>query len=46
VSVAAEDSRMLSRAAAPEEVQFERALRPRTFAEYVGQEQAVASLRV
>ena len=37
---------MLSRAAAPEEVQFERALRPRTFEEYVGQEQAVASLRV
>jgi Holliday junction DNA helicase RuvB len=46
VSVAAEDSRMLSRAAAPEEVQFERALRPKTFQEYVGQEQAVASLRV
>ena len=42
----AEDSRMLSRAAAPEEAQFERALRPRTFQEYVGQEQAVASLRV
>ncbi|HEU4370633.1 MAG TPA: Holliday junction branch migration DNA helicase RuvB [Methylomirabilota bacterium] len=37
---------MLSRAAAPEEVQFERALRPRSFEEYVGQEQAVASLRV
>jgi Holliday junction DNA helicase RuvB len=37
---------MLGRAAAPEEVQFERALRPRTFEEYVGQEQAVASLRV
>jgi holliday junction DNA helicase RuvB len=31
---------------APEEAQFERQLRPRTFAEYVGQEQAVASLRV
>ncbi|HXD95912.1 MAG TPA: Holliday junction branch migration DNA helicase RuvB [Candidatus Acidoferrum sp.] len=46
MSVAAEDSRMLSRAAAPEEVQFERALRPKTFQEYVGQEQAVASLRV
>jgi Holliday junction DNA helicase RuvB len=46
VSVAAEDSRMLSRAAAPEEVQFERALRPKTFQEDVGQEQAVASLRV
>jgi holliday junction DNA helicase RuvB len=38
--------RILSRAAAPEEVQFERQLRPRSFAEYVGQEQAVASLRV
>jgi Holliday junction DNA helicase RuvB len=46
VSVAAEETRMLGRAAAPEEVQFERALRPRTFQEYVGQEQAVASLRV
>jgi Holliday junction DNA helicase RuvB len=46
VSVTAEEGRMLSRAAAPEEVQFERALRPRTFEEYVGQEQAVASLRV
>jgi len=46
VSVAAEESRMASRAAAPEEIQFERALRPRTFEEYVGQEQAVASLRV
>jgi Holliday junction DNA helicase RuvB len=46
VSVAAEESPMLSRAAAPEEAQFERQLRPRTFAEYVGQEQAVASLRV
>ncbi|MGH7277594.1 MAG: Holliday junction branch migration DNA helicase RuvB, partial [Candidatus Rokuibacteriota bacterium] len=38
--------RMLSRAAAPEDVQFERALRPRSFEEYVGQDQAVASLRV
>jgi Holliday junction DNA helicase RuvB len=37
---------MLSRAAAPEEAQFERQLRPRTFEEYVGQERAVASLRV
>jgi Holliday junction DNA helicase RuvB len=37
---------MLSRAAAPEEVQFERALRPKSFEEYVGQDQAVASLRV
>jgi len=44
--VATDDSRVLSRAAAPEEAQFERALRPRTFEEYVGQEQAVASLRV
>jgi Holliday junction DNA helicase RuvB len=46
VSVTTDDSRILSRAAAPEEAQFERALRPRTFEEYVGQEQAVASLRV
>ena len=46
MSVATDDSRMLSRAVAPEEVQFERALRPRSFEEYVGQEQAVASLRV
>jgi Holliday junction DNA helicase RuvB len=37
---------MLSRAAAPEEVQFERALRPRSFDEYVGQNEAVGSLRV
>jgi holliday junction DNA helicase RuvB len=37
---------MLSRAAAPEEAPFERQLRPRSFAEYIGQEQAVASLRV
>ncbi len=37
---------LLSRAVAPEEAQFERQLRPRSFAEYVGQEQAVASLRV
>ncbi|HEX9822224.1 MAG TPA: Holliday junction branch migration DNA helicase RuvB [Methylomirabilota bacterium] len=44
--MATDDSRVLSRAAAPEEAQFERALRPRTFEEYVGQEQAVASLRV
>jgi Holliday junction DNA helicase RuvB len=43
---APDDSRMLSRAPAPEEVQFERALRPRSFDEYVGQDQAVASLRV
>jgi Holliday junction DNA helicase RuvB len=37
---------ILNRGAAPEEAQFERQLRPRSFAEYVGQEQAVASLRV
>ena len=43
---APDDSRILSRAAAPEEAQFERALRPRSFDEYVGQDQAVASLRV
>ena len=41
-----DDGRMLSRAAAPEEAQFERQLRPQTFEEYVGQEPAVASLRV
>jgi Holliday junction DNA helicase RuvB len=40
------DSPMLSRDAGPEEIQFERQLRPRSFAEYVGQEQAVASLQV
>jgi Holliday junction DNA helicase RuvB len=37
---------MLNRLAAPEEAQFERQLRPQSFDEYVGQEQAVASLRV
>src|SRR5262245_3626249 len=37
---------MLSRAAAPEAAPFARALRPRTFDEYVGQHQAVGSLRV
>jgi Holliday junction DNA helicase RuvB len=37
---------MLGRLAAPEEAQFERQLRPQSFDEYVGQEQAVASLRV
>ena len=37
---------MLSQAPAPEEVQFERALRPKSFEEYVGQDQAVQSLRV
>ncbi|HMH49165.1 MAG TPA: Holliday junction branch migration DNA helicase RuvB [Candidatus Acidoferrum sp.] len=43
---APQDERILSRAAAPEDALFERQLRPRSFAEYVGQEQAVASLRV
>ncbi|MBI2219102.1 MAG: Holliday junction branch migration DNA helicase RuvB [Candidatus Rokubacteria bacterium] len=37
---------VLSRTAVPEEAMFERALRPRTFDEYVGQAEAVASLRV
>ena len=41
-----DDGRILNRVAAPEEAQFERQLRPRSFEEYVGQEQAVASLRV
>jgi holliday junction DNA helicase RuvB len=36
----------LSRVAAPEEANFERQLRPRSFDEYVGQESAVSSLRV
>ena len=45
-AAAPDEGQMLSRVAAPEEVQFERQLRPRTFDEYVGQEQAVASLRV
>ena len=36
----------LSPVATPEEAQFERQLRPRSFEEYVGQDQAVASLRV
>jgi Holliday junction DNA helicase RuvB len=43
---AADAGRILSRVAAPEDAQFERQLRPRSFAEYVGQEQAVASLRI
>jgi len=47
VSAEARDAtRLLARAAGPEELQFERQLRPRSFDEYVGQEQAVASLRV
>jgi Holliday junction DNA helicase RuvB len=41
-----DDGRILKGVAAPEEAQFERQLRPRSFEEYVGQEQAVASLRV
>lgn len=41
-----DDGRILNRVAVPEEAQFERQLRPRSFEEYVGQEQAVASLRV
>jgi Holliday junction DNA helicase RuvB len=45
VTVAAEE-RILSRAAPPEDAPFERALRPKSFDEYVGQDQAVASLRV
>jgi Holliday junction DNA helicase RuvB len=45
-AAAPDEGRILSRVAAPEEAQFERQLRPRSFEEYVGQEQAVASLRV
>jgi Holliday junction DNA helicase RuvB len=45
-AAAPDEGRMLSRVAAPEDAQFERQLRPRSFDEYVGQEQAVASLRV
>jgi Holliday junction DNA helicase RuvB len=41
-----ENAEALSRVAAPEEANFERQLRPRSFDEYVGQEAAVASLRV
>ena len=41
MSVAAEDGRILSRAPAPDDAPFERALRPRSFDEYVGQHQAV-----
>jgi len=40
------DEHILSRMAVPEEALFERQLRPRSFEEYIGQEQAVASLRV
>ena len=45
-AAAADEGKILSRVPTPEEAQFERQLRPRTFDEYVGQEQAVASLRV
>jgi Holliday junction DNA helicase RuvB len=45
-ATAADGGRMLNRVAAPDEIQLERQLRPRSFEEYVGQEQAVASLRV
>lgn len=41
-----QDGAILSRAPAPEEAPFERQLRPRSFDEYVGQEAAVASLRI
>ena len=47
MTAAAKDaSKIMSREPVPDEVQFERQLRPRSFEEYVGQEQAVASLRV
>ncbi|HEY3065353.1 MAG TPA: Holliday junction branch migration DNA helicase RuvB [Methylomirabilota bacterium] len=41
-----EATRLGSHTLAPEEANFERQLRPRSFEEYIGQEQAVASLRV
>ena len=41
-----DDGRILKGGAAPEEAQFERQLRPRSFEEYVGQQAAVESLRV
>jgi Holliday junction DNA helicase RuvB len=44
--VSAERGTPLSPTATADEAQFERALRPRSFDEYVGQAQAVASLRV
>jgi Holliday junction DNA helicase RuvB len=40
------DERLTGRAATPDDKEVERQLRPRSFEEYVGQEQAVASLRV
>ena len=39
-------TRLGSHPLAPEDANFERQLRPRSFEEYIGQEQAVASLRV
>jgi holliday junction DNA helicase RuvB len=45
-AAAPDEGKMLSRVAAPEEAQLERQLRPRSFEEYVGQEQAVRSLRI
>jgi Holliday junction DNA helicase RuvB len=44
--VTADRGPALSPTATADEAQFERALRPRSFDEYVGQDQAVASLRV
>jgi len=37
---------ILNRSALPEEAQYERSLRPQTFEEYIGQQQAVASLKI
>jgi holliday junction DNA helicase RuvB len=44
--MSAERGPALSAVAMPEEAQFERQLRPRSFDEYVGQDEAVASLKV
>jgi Holliday junction DNA helicase RuvB len=44
--MSADRGQALSPTAAPDEAQFERQLRPQSFTEYVGQDQAVASLRV
>ena len=41
-----DEGRILSRVALPEEAQVERQLRPRRLGEYVGQQEAVESLRV
>src|SRR5262249_39750365 len=46
IAATADDGKILSRAAAPEEAQFERQLRPHTFEEYVGQKQTISSLKV